>query len=95
MPEGFWSVTMYKASDTLLVANDIDRYVIRPSTPGLTMNPDGSLTIRISHAKPGGSLGNWLPAPRDGFLVVLRAYLPQQAIADGSWSPPAIRRQDQ
>jgi hypothetical protein len=93
MPEGFWSVTMYKASDSLLVANEIDRYVLRPSTPGLTMSPDGSLTIRISHGKPAEGLGNWLPAPRDGFLVVLRAYLPQKAISDGTWFPPAISRE--
>lgn len=92
---GFWSVTMYKSSDTLLVANEIDRYVIRPSAPGLRFNADGSLTIHLSYARPEREASNWLPSPKDGFLIVLRAYLPQQPILDGAWFPPAVQRLDQ
>lgn len=92
---GFWSVTMYKSSDTLLVANEIDRYVVRPSTPGLRFDADGSLSIRLSHTRPAQDASNWLPSPRDGFLIVLRAYLPQQPILDGTWFPPAVRRGSQ
>ena len=51
-PKGFWSVTMYKAYDNLLVANEINRYVIRPTTPGLQHNADGSLTIYMAERKP-------------------------------------------
>ena len=62
--KGFWSVTMYKSSDNLLVPNAINRYVIRPSTPGLQPNADGSLTITMAAQKPlQVSEGNWLPAP--------------------------------
>jgi hypothetical protein len=41
---------------------------------------------------PQVSEGNWLPAPRQGFLVALRAYLPKEAIMDGTWFPPAIQK---
>jgi hypothetical protein len=90
---GFWSITMYRASDSLLVANPINRYVIRPSTPGLTLNPDGSLTLYFSHARPAGApAGNWLPAPDEAFLVAIRAYLPTADIIDGKWFPPALQQ---
>ena len=89
-PKGFWSVTMYKSSDNLLVPNAINRYVIRPSPPGLLAN--GSITITMAAQKPPQAPeGNWLPAPPDGFLVALRAYLPKEAIMDGTWFPPAIK----
>ena len=82
---------MYKSSDNLLVPNAINRYVIRPSTPGLQPNADGSLTITMAAQKPlQAPEGNWLPAPPAGFLVALRAYLPKEAIMDGTWFPPAI-----
>ncbi len=88
---GFWSLTMYRASNNLLVANDLDRYVIRPTTPGLALNGDGSLTLHLSHERPEGvPEGNWLPAPAEGFLVALRAYLPKEAARNETWFPPAI-----
>jgi hypothetical protein len=88
--QGFWSLTMY-GSDSLLVANPIDRYLIRPDTAGLQPDPDGGLTIHLAADRPEGSAdGNWLPAPRGPFNVALRTYLPQQPIRDGSWFPPGI-----
>jgi hypothetical protein len=92
---GFWSVTLYKASDSLLFANALDRYAIRPTSPGLDHGADGSLSIRIGHAAPpGGPDANWLPAPTGGFILTLRAYRPSRAIADGSWLPPPVRKLD-
>jgi hypothetical protein len=92
-PRGFWSITMYRASDSLLVANPINRYVIRPTTPGLVRNADGSLTVHFSHLRPEGvPAGNWLPAPEGGFVVAIRAYLPKADIAEGRWFPPAVNR---
>jgi hypothetical protein len=88
---GFWSLTMYKASDNLLVDNPINRYIMRPTTDDLKFNADGSLTIYIANKQPAGTpLGNWLPAPPDGFLMALRTYLPAPAIQNGSWFPPAV-----
>ena len=96
---GFWSLTMYRASNLFLVNNPIDRYVIRPDTPGLAFNEDGSLTVHISAERPEGvPEGNWLPAPPEPFQLALRTYLPQVAIRDGSWSPPGaseIKKQEE
>lgn len=91
---GFWSVTMYRASDLFLVPNEINRYLIRPSTEGLKPNADGSLTIHISNKRPKGvPAGNWLPAPAEPFQLALRAYLPLVQVRDGSWVPPGIVKQ--
>jgi hypothetical protein len=89
---GFWSLTMYDERN-LLVANPIDRYIIRPDTPGLRSDADGALTIHLAADRPDGiPEGNWLPAPRGAFNVALRTYLPEAPIRDGSWFPPGIVR---
>lgn len=86
----FWSVTMYDERN-LLVANPIERYLIRPDTPGLAFDPDGGLTIHLAADRPDGiPEGNWLPAPRGLFNVALRTYFPSPAIRDRSWFPPGI-----
>ena len=35
---------------------------------------------------------SWLPAPRDEFFLVLRAYGPKEELLDGRWSPAGIQR---
>ncbi len=91
-PRAFWSVTMYDAATNLLVQNPIQRYILRPTTPGLEKSPDGSLTLYFSNELPGAApRGNWLPAPVGEFIVVLRTYLPSEAIQTGSWFPPGIK----
>jgi Protein of unknown function (DUF1214) len=52
----FWSLTMYDVPDFFLVANDINRYSIGDRTAGLVYADDGSLTITISHTKPGEAI---------------------------------------
>ena len=92
-PGGFWSITMYDGDDNLLVKNAFNKSIIRPSTKNLHYNTDGSLTVYLSHQRPADMPeANWLPAPNGPFLIVLRTYLPQQAIQDQSWFPPPIDR---
>ena len=80
---------------SLLVDNPLDRYILRPDSPGLTSAPDGSLTLHIQRDRPQDAPeGNWLPAPAGAFNVALRTYLPQPGIVDGTWFPPAIERVD-
>ena len=87
---GFWSLTMYN-DVSLLVANPIDRYIIRPGSSDLSLAPDGSLTLYIQAGRPEGvPEANWLPAPAGAFNVALRTYQPQQPIVDGSWFPPGL-----
>jgi len=87
--DGFWSITMTNIRETM-VANSINRYSIGDRS-NLTANADGSVDIYIQESEPTGHESNWLPAPSGGFILWLRAYQPQQAILDGTWTPPAIQ----
>ena len=73
---GFWSLTMYRKSDYLLVDNPLQRYSIGDRTPGITHDADGGLTLQLGHRAPPDR-ANWLPAPDAAFYVTLRLYLPR------------------
>src|SRR5258708_38882726 len=98
--EAFWSVTMYDGKSQLLIENPINRYLINsPMLPGMTKNPDGSLTLYIQKDSPGADKeSNWLPAPNDLIYLVMRLYWPKTEApsvlpaGEGSWQPPAIVR---
>lgn len=89
--DAFWSLTMYRASDKMLVANEIDRYRVGPDTPGLRIEFDGSLEILVQYGRPGDD-ANWLPAPAGPFYLILRMYQPTDAVVDGTWQLPTITR---
>jgi hypothetical protein len=90
----FWSITMYDAN-YFFVANPINRYSISPRQ-NLKANPDGSTDILIQHESPGADKeSNWLPAPADKFILMLRMYWPDESdpsILDGTWTIPAARK---
>ena len=89
--KAFWSLTLYNNKQTF-VNNAIQRYALG-SRDRLRYNRDGSLDIYIQYERPDGArAANWLPAPPDGFNLVLRAYWPDQALLDGKWAPPAVQR---
>jgi hypothetical protein len=50
------------------------------------------LGIGLAHSKGSLKAGksNWLPAPAGNFSIWLRAYWPDQAILDGTLTPPVI-----
>jgi hypothetical protein len=82
---------------SLFVDNPINRYLIGQYTEGLKNNTDGSLDIYIQNANPGADKeSNWLPTPAapvsDTFHLVLRMYLPQPQILNGTWSLPTVQR---
>lgn len=93
---GFWSLTMYDA-EYFFVANSLNRYTLS-QRDGLKENPDGSTTLYIQHENPGPEKeSNWLPAPEDRFVLMLRLYWPKEtppSILDGSWQPPAVLKAD-
>jgi hypothetical protein len=94
--KAFWSITMYN-NKSLFVNNPINRYSIGKYTEGLKNNTDGSLDIYIQNASPGSDKeSNWLPAPAvpvsDTFNIMLRMYLPQPQVLNGTWSPPPVQR---
>jgi hypothetical protein len=91
---GFWSLTMYDA-DYFFVANPLNRYSISERQP-LKYNADGSLDLLIQNESPGADKeSNWLPAPRDKFILMMRLYWPNESdpsIINGSWVlPPVVK----
>jgi len=91
---GFWSITMYNA-EYFFVANPLNRYSISPRQD-LKANADGSVDIYIQNESPGTDKeSNWLPAPKDKFILMMRLYWPKEgnpSILDGSWTIPSARK---
>jgi len=90
---GFWSLTMYTAA-YFFVPNALNRYTLSQRDK-LQTNPDGSLDLYIQHESPGpGKEANWLPAPADRFILMMRMYWPEEkrpSILDGTWKIPRVR----
>ncbi|WP_406363200.1 DUF1254 domain-containing protein [Streptomyces sp. NBC_00715] len=88
----FWSATLYRLPERLLVDNPLDRYSIGDRTEGLVHDPDGGLTLYVQHARPQDPrrAANWLPAPDGPFSVVIRIYGPDPSVLDGTWQLPAL-----
>ncbi len=91
--DGFWSLTMYDAQ-FFFVPNKLNKYTVSPRN-NLKYNADGSLDIYIQNESPGTDKeANWLPAPKDKFVLMLRLYWPKEkdpSILNGSWKPPAVK----
>jgi hypothetical protein len=92
--EGFWSITMYD-DKYFFVANPLNRYSIS-ARQDLQANTDGSVDIYIQNESPGNEKeSNWLPAPKDKFILMMRLYWPEEAnpsILDGSWVIPPAKK---
>jgi hypothetical protein len=87
----FWSVTMYKLPERLLVENPIQRYSIGDRTAGLKLGADGSMEIYIQSENPGADkVSNWLPAPAGPFFFVARLYGPKGPVLKGTWRLPRL-----
>ena len=75
--DGFWSLTMYNA-EYFFVDNKLNKYTVSPRN-ALKYNADGSLDIYIQNESPGTDKeANWLPAPKDRFILMLRLYWPKE-----------------
>jgi len=89
---GFWSLTLYD-EDHFFAPNKLNRFSIGTKNKDLKFNGDGSLTIYVQNAPPGGDKqANWLPAPEGDFELFIRAYGPTDAIMNDQWSPPPVLR---
>lgn len=90
---GFWSLTMYD-KNYFFVPNPINRQTVS-SRSKFKANPDGSVDLYVQHESPGKDKeANWLPAPKDEFVLMLRLYWPKEkppTILDGSWKPPEVK----
>jgi len=94
--KGFWSLTMYDA-EYFFVENPLNRYTLSQRNE-LTTNADGSVDLYIQNESPGKDKeSNWLPAPADKFILMLRLYWPEEtppSILDGTWQPPPAKQTD-
>jgi hypothetical protein len=90
---GFWSLTMYDAQ-YFFVDNPLNRYSISERN-SLKANADGSVDLYIQNESPGKDKeSNWLPAPKEQFILMLRMYWPKEeapSIIDGSWKIPEVK----
>jgi hypothetical protein len=90
----FWSITMYDAS-YFFVANPLNRYTLS-SRNRFKTNPDGSVDLMFQHANPGKDKeSNWLPAPADRFILMLRMNWPREnppSLLDGTWTIPGVKQ---
>jgi hypothetical protein len=91
--DGFWSLTMYDAN-YFFVPNPINRYTVSQRNK-LKANPDGSVDIYVQNESPGKDKEqNWLPAPKDQFILMMRLYWPKEkppSVLDGSWKIPQVK----
>ena len=89
--EVFWSVTLY-TDEFFYFTNPLKRYALG-DRDSLKFNADGSLDIHVQKDKPDADKeSNWLPAPSDGFMLVMRLYHPAPEVMNGKWAPSAVQR---
>jgi len=90
--KGFWSLTLYDEHH-LFALNDLGRYSLGTKSKTLRYDDDGSLTLYAGVAHPGDErFPNWLPAPDGEFSLYIRCYWAEDAVLDGTWTPPVIER---
>ena len=91
---GFWSLTMYNA-EYFFVDNPLNRYTLSARNK-LKKNADGSVDLYLQNENPGkGKESNWLPAPADKFILMLRLYWPKEtppSLLDGTWTIPGVKQ---
>jgi hypothetical protein len=88
--KGFWSLTLYNEYH-LFHPNALKRSSLGTKDKTMQYNSDGSLTLYFGADSPGKDKEtNWLPAPDGTFSLYIRAYWADQAILDGTWTPPNV-----
>ncbi len=88
----FWSVTLYDAYTTSLLAGE-RLFPSLSSTEKPVQNNDGSMDLYFGPSAPSGKPGNWLPTkPGRNYIAILRLYGPTEAALDKSWKPSDLER---
>lgn len=94
---GFWSITMYD-KEFYFYPNALNKLTVSPRD-NLKYNADGSLDLYFSHTQPENVVqSNWLPAPADDFILMMRLYWPKEKAPSilppgkGTWKPPVVEK---
>ena len=95
---GFWSLTMYDRDYFMLPEPANGRTnigTVSLDADELKFAEDGSLTLTMSREEPADptAKANWLPAPDGQFALIVRAYVPGEAILKGSYQFPDVERE--
>jgi hypothetical protein len=87
----FWSVTAYGSKTKLMIANDLNRH--SRGDRHVKLNPDGTVTLRLSHDTKGKAGDtNFLPVPDESFYLLLRMYGGDEDIQAGKFPVPTVNR---
>lgn len=91
-PEGFWSVSVYHTENWWLIPNEWNKYRLNGDRD-MKYEADGSLDIILSKERPENADEiNWLPVGEDDFIIMLRVYVGQGNVLDGTWQPPEVEK---
>jgi hypothetical protein len=81
----YWSTTVYDRATHAFI-RDMRRVGRSSQSPGLQLNPDGSVDLFYGPKAPAQGESNWIPTdPAGGFEVLARFYGPKPALFDKSW----------
>ncbi|KYH03560.1 lipoprotein [Bradyrhizobium sp. DOA1] len=94
---GFWSLTMYDKDYFMLPNSPNGRTnigTVSLDANELKFGDDGSLTITLAREQPADATAraNWLPAPDGQFALIVRAYVPTEAVLRGSYKLPNVEK---
>jgi hypothetical protein len=90
-PARYWRISMYDL-DGFFVDSPIRRYGIGNMAEKLKPDPDSSLTIYIQNESPGKAKeANYLPAPKEGFFLMMRLYQPEVKMNRGAYVLPPLQ----
>lgn len=88
----YWSATAYDRETHALI-RDVYRASRASNSPGIEVNPDGSVELWFAPEPPGGKEANWIPTRADrGFEVLFRVYGPEKPFFEKQWVLPDIEK---
>lgn len=86
----YWSATVYDNSTHALI-REVSHFSRASNTPGLVINPDGSIDLYFGPRAPAGTGANWIPTkPGSRFEILFRFYGPEKPLFDKMWTLPDV-----
>lgn len=86
----YWSATLYDR-DTHALIREMSHAARSSQTPGLQVNPDGSVDLYFGPKAPAGKESNWTPTdPKGEFEILFRFYGPLPPLFEKTWVLPDV-----
>jgi hypothetical protein len=91
-PAKYWRISMYDLNG-FFISNPVNRFGIGNMAETLAPDTEGGLTIFIQNESPGTDKEtNWLPAPKEGFFLIMRLYQPEERMYRGEYIIPPVTK---